>query len=55
MPDRLRMNLEIEYVNSLKTYRESDVALRGMLLSGGLTEPAAAVGGGHIDATPKPR
>lgn len=53
--DRLRMNLEIEYVNSLKTYRESDVALRGMLLSGGLTEPAAAVGGGHIDATPKPR
>ena len=53
--DRLRMNLEIEYVDSLKTYRESDIALRGMLLSGGLTEPTAAVGGGHIDATPKPR
>lgn len=53
--DRLRMNLEIEYVESLKTYRESDVALRGMLLAGGLTEPTSAIGGGHIDATPKPR
>lgn len=53
--DRMRMNLEIEYVDSLKTYRDSEIALRGMLLSGGLTEPTAAVGGGHIDATPKPR
>lgn len=52
---RLHMTLETEYVESLKTYRETDIAIRGMLLSGGLTEPPAAVGGGHIDATPKPR
>ena len=53
--DRLHMMLEIEYIESLRTYRETDVAIRGMLLTGGLTEPPAAVGGGHIDATPKPR
>ncbi len=52
---RLRMTLESEYVDSLKTYHETDIAIRGMLLSGGLTEAPAAVGGGHIDATPKPR
>lgn len=52
---RLHMTLEIEYVDSLETYHETDIAIRGMLLSGGLTEPPAAVGGGHIDATPKPR
>ncbi len=52
---RLHMTLETEYVESLKTYHETDIAIRGMLLSGGLTEPPAAVGGGHIDATPKPR
>ncbi|MBX9653952.1 TolC family protein [bacterium] len=52
---RLHMTLETEYVGSLKNYHEADVAIRGMLLTGGLTEPPAAVGGGHIDATPKPR
>ncbi len=52
---RLHMTLETEYVASLKTYHETDIAIRGMLLSGGLTEPPAAVGGGHIDATPRPR
>ncbi len=52
---RLQMTLETEFVDSLKTYRETDIAIRGMLLSGGLTEPPAAIGGGHIDATPTPR
>lgn len=52
---RLHMMLETEFVDSLKTYRETDIAIRGMLLTGGLTEPPAAIGGGHIDATPKPR
>ena len=52
---RLHMTLEAEYVDSLKMYHEGDIAIRGMLLSGGLTEPPAAIGGGHIDATPKPR
>lgn len=52
---RLELTLQGEYVGSLKTYHESEIAIRGMLLSGGLTEPPTAVGGGHIDATPKPR
>ncbi len=52
---RLQMTLEAEYVESLKTYHQTDVAIRGMLLSGGLTEAPAAISGGHIDATPKPR
>lgn len=52
---RLQMTLETEFVDSLKTYRETDIAIRGMLLTGALTEPPAAVGSGHIDATPKPR
>lgn len=52
---RMHMTLDIEYVESLKTYREGDIAIRGMLLTGGLTEPTGAVGGGHIDATPTPR
>ncbi len=52
---RLQMTLEAEYVESLKTYHQADIAIRGMLLSGGLTEAPAAIGGGHIDATPKPR
>lgn len=52
---RLHTTLEVEYIDSLRTYHETDIAIRGMLLSGGLTEAPAAVGGGHIDATPKPR
>ena len=52
---RIHMTLETEFVDSLKTYRESDITIRGMLLTGGLTEPPAALSGGHIDATPKPR
>lgn len=52
---RLHLTLETEFVESLKTYRESNIAIRGMLLTGGLTQPPPTVGGGHIDATPKPR
>ena len=52
---RLHTTLEVEYVDSLRMYHEADIAIRGMLLSGGLTEAPAAIGGGHIDATPKPR
>lgn len=52
---RFHLTLDMEYVESLKTYHESDIAIRGMLLTGGLTEAPPAVSGGHIDATPKPR
>jgi cobalt-zinc-cadmium efflux system outer membrane protein len=52
---RFQRTLNIDYVSSQQMYRESDIAIHGMLLTGGLSEPAAAVSGGHIDATPKPR
>lgn len=59
-PDVLRaqrryLGLRAKHTNNILRYREADVAIRGMLLTGGLTEPAGPIGGGHIDATPKPR
>jgi cobalt-zinc-cadmium efflux system outer membrane protein len=55
MAQRLYLGLRTENLNNLVAYRESDVAIRGMLLTGGLVQPPAPVGGGHIDAVPKPR
>lgn len=55
MAQRLYLSLCIEYIDNLLVYRESDVAIRGMLLTGGLVEPPAPVSGGHIDSVPKPR
>ncbi|MBL4883973.1 MAG: TolC family protein [Planctomycetaceae bacterium] len=52
---RMYLDLQLQYINQLVSYRESDVAIRGMLLSGGLVEPPAPISGGHIDAVPKPR
>lgn len=59
-PDVLRaqrrhLDLQAQYANNLLRFREADVAIRGMLLTGGLMEPAGPISGGHIDATPKPR
>jgi len=53
--ERLYLMLNSEQLDNLTTYREADIAVRGMLLSGGLTEPPSPINGGHIDATPKPR
>ena len=55
MAQRLYLSLQAEYIDNLVTYRESDVAIRGMLLTGGLAEPPSPISGGHIDAIPKPR
>lgn len=52
---RLYLNLRKQQIGNLTAYYESDVAIRGMLLTGGLTEAISPVGGGHIDAVPKPR
>ncbi len=52
---RLYLNLRREHLGNLTTYREGDVAIRGMLLTGGLAQPQSPVSGGHIDAVPKPR
>lgn len=53
--ERLELALQTEYITSLKVYHESDIAIRGLLLSGGLSEAPPPLGSGHIDATPKPR
>ena len=52
---RMMLDLQSDYVNHLLAYRKSDIAIRGLLLSGGLTEPPAPMSGGHLDAIPKPR
>jgi len=52
---RLHLNLRKEHIDNLMAYREGDVAIRGMLLTGGLAPPPSPVSGGHIDAVPKPR
>ncbi len=55
MAQRIYLDLQTQYIRSLITYRETDISIRGLLLTGGLSEPPAPVGGGHIDAVPKPR
>lgn len=55
MAQRMYLSLGAEYLDNLKQFREADVKIRGMLLTGGLTEPGAPVGGGHIDAVAQPR
>jgi len=52
---RIYLDLQAQYINSLMAYRETDISIRGLLLTGGLSEPPAPVSGGHIDAVPKPR
>ncbi|WP_339736091.1 TolC family protein [uncultured Gimesia sp.] len=55
MAQRIYLNLQADYIMSQLKYHESEVAISGMLLTGGLNEPPAPVGGGHINAVPKPR
>ena len=52
---RLYLSLGAEYRDNLKQLCEAGVKIRGMLLTGGLTEPGPPVGGGHIDAVAQPR
>jgi cobalt-zinc-cadmium efflux system outer membrane protein len=47
--------LRAEYTAALRDLREAEVAIRGLLLVDGLTEPAPPLPGGHIDSVPKPR
>ncbi len=55
MAQRRYLELQQHYTDALLEYRETDIVIRGMLLTGGLTEPPAPLSGGHIDAVPKPR
>lgn len=55
MAQRQYLSLQAEQINNHLMFRENDVAVRGMLLSGGLMVPPPPVGAGHIDAVAKPR
>ena len=55
MAQQIYLNLQADYIMSQLKYHESEIAISGMLLTGGLAEPPAPVGGGHINAVPKPR
>ncbi|NOY29682.1 MAG: TolC family protein [Planctomycetes bacterium] len=55
LAQRIYLDLQTQYIGSLMEYREMDISIRGLLLTGGLSEPPAPVSGGHIDAVPKPR
>ncbi len=55
LAQRRWLTLKAEHIQNQLLYRESDLAIRGMLLTGGLTAPPSPVGAGHIDAVPKPR
>ncbi|QDT44885.1 Cobalt-zinc-cadmium resistance protein CzcC precursor [Gimesia alba] len=55
LAQRRSLELQQQYVDALLAYRETDIVIRGMLLTGGLTQPPAPLSGGHIDAVPKPR
>jgi cobalt-zinc-cadmium efflux system outer membrane protein len=52
--ERIYFELSKEYVHDLRELREAEIAIRGLLLVGGLEAPGAPVGN-HIDATPQPR
>lgn len=55
MAERMLLDLKLEYIMHLQTFRETEVAINGMLLKGGLMQPDGPLSGGHIDAVPKPR
>ena len=55
MAQKMYLNLQQDYIHSQLQNQETEVAIRGMLLTGGLNIPPAPLGGGHIDAVPKPR
>ncbi|WP_419580233.1 TolC family protein [Stieleria magnilauensis] len=55
MAQRMYLTLQAEQTRNLVMYRQNDVAVRGMLLTGGLMTPPPPVGAGHIDAVAKPR
>lgn len=52
---RMLLDLELEQIDNLVNYQTADVAIRGNLLMGGLTEPSGPISGGHIDAVAQPR
>jgi outer membrane protein TolC len=55
LAQRTLSDLSEDYIEALLQLRQSEVAIRGMLLVDGLSQPEPPTPGGHIDATPQPR
>lgn len=53
--ERTVLQLNEDYTRALAELRRSEVELRGLLLTGGLTAPRDVTPPGHINATPRPR
>jgi len=49
------LDVKAKYTRNLLELREAEVAIAGLLLVDGLTEPPAPAPGGHLEATPNPR
>jgi outer membrane protein TolC len=48
-------DLRNEYIDHQLALRESEIAIKGFVLTGALVAPPGVTPSGHIDATPKPR
>jgi cobalt-zinc-cadmium efflux system outer membrane protein len=55
LAQRTLSDLNEDYIEALLELRKSEVAILGMLLTDGLSQPEPPTPGGHIDATPQPR
>jgi cobalt-zinc-cadmium efflux system outer membrane protein len=55
LAQRTLSDLNEDYIEALLQLRKSEVAITGMLLVDGLSQPEPPTPGGHIDATPQPR
>jgi cobalt-zinc-cadmium efflux system outer membrane protein len=55
LAQRTLSDLNEDYIEALLLLRQSEVAIRGMLLVDGLSQPEPPTPQGHIEATPQPR
>jgi cobalt-zinc-cadmium efflux system outer membrane protein len=55
LAQRTLSDLSEDYIEALLHLRQAEVAIRGMLLVDGLSQPEPPTPGGHIDAVPQPR
>lgn len=53
--EREYFQLRVGYIRNLVAWRESEVAIEGLLLVDGLAAPSGPSPAGHIDSVPKPR
>jgi outer membrane protein, heavy metal efflux system len=52
---RTHAEFQVDYLEALHDLRQAETEIKGLLLTGGLTEPSGPNPQGHIEAVPKPR